>query len=71
MSEEYKTKMARAESCERLIARLWHMDDPNGEPYRLNFAGKVQRDWQEVGGNTRAFGRGIIRLDLLVFSKQQ
>jgi hypothetical protein len=48
MSEEYRTKMAHAEDCEQVIARFRAGDDPAGGLFRLNFAGKAQRDWQEV-----------------------
>lgn len=48
MSEEYKTKMDHAASCEQVIARFRGNDDPAEQPYRLNFASKAQRDWQEV-----------------------
>ena len=55
MSDEYRTRMAHAEDCEQLIARFRSGDDPDGEPVRLNFAGKALRDWQEVVGG-RLFG---------------
>ena len=47
MSEEYKTKMARAENCEQVIARFREGDDFTG-PLKLNFAAKAQHDWLEV-----------------------
>jgi hypothetical protein len=48
MNDEYRTRMAHAEDCEQLIARFRSGDDPDGELFRLNFAGKALRDWQEV-----------------------
>lgn len=48
MGDEYNAKMAQAANCEQLIARIRALDDPAGQPLRMSFAGKAQREWQEL-----------------------